>query len=163
MRKALIAAVIAACLGLGASFLQAGPLGVIVTSTVLAALVILVLRAMLVQEPAREAVKYKHKGSDDGARAFRTYRRIAGDLGWARVSRRHYDHGIRPLLVRLLASLLAERHGIDLAREPDRARRLVGGDLWPLIDPAQPLSNNDRAPGVDRATLSRIVERLEEL
>jgi len=121
------------------------------------------VRATVVHGGARAAVRNQRVESDDGVRAFRTYRKIAGDLGWAGVSRRHYDHGVRPLLARLLAAALAERHGIDVTREPQSARRLVGADLWPLIDPAQPFSNDDRAPGVDRATLIRIVERLEEL
>lgn len=164
MRAAPVAAAIAAGLGLAAGFLVAGPLGLIVTGTGLAALAMLAVRATLGHgESRRAAVRDQRAGSGDGADAFRTYRKIATELGWAGVSRRHYDHSVRPLLARLLAAALADRHRIDMAREPGRARLLVGADLWPLIDPAQLASNDDLAPGVDRAALSRVVDRLEEL
>ena len=94
---------------------------------------------------------------------FPAYAKISSDLGWAPVSRWHYDHGIRPLLGRLLESALAERHRVDLATDPARARSLVGGDIWPLIDPSRPPSFDSKAPGADLRTLTRIVDRLEQL
>lgn len=164
MRAVLIAAAIAAGLGLAAGFAVAGQLGLVVTGTGLAALTMLAVRATLGPgEPRRAAVRDQRAGSGDGADAFRAYRKIAADLGWAGVSQRHYDHAVRPLFARLAAAALADRHRIDMAGEPGRARRLVGEDLWPLIDLAQPASDDDRAPGVNRAALTRIVDRLEEL
>src|SRR5579863_1160229 len=87
---------------------------------------------------------------------FPTYAKISSDLGWAPVSQWHYDHGIRPLFGRLLESALAERHRVDLATDPARARSLAGDDLWPLLDPARPLSFDSNAPGPDLRTLTRI-------
>ena len=94
---------------------------------------------------------------------FPAYAKISSDLGWAPVSQWHYDHGIRPLFGRLLESVLAERHRVDLARDPARARDLVGEDIWPLVDPSQPSSFDSKAPGADLRTLTRIVDRLEQL
>ena len=94
---------------------------------------------------------------------FPAYAKISSDLGWAAVSRWHYYHGIRPLFGRLLESVLAERHRVDLARDPARARDLVGEDIWPLIDPSRPPSFDSKAPGADLRTLTRIVDRLEQL
>jgi hypothetical protein len=94
---------------------------------------------------------------------FPAYAKISSDLGWAPVSQWHYDHGIRPLFARLLESVLAERHRVDLARDPARARDLVGDDVWPLIDPSRPPSFDSKAPGADVRTLTRIVDRLEQL
>jgi hypothetical protein len=94
---------------------------------------------------------------------FPAYAKISSDLGWAPVSQWHYDHGIRPLLGRLLESALAERHRVDLAADPARARSLVGDDIWPLIDPSRPPSFDSKAPGADLRTLTRIVDRLEQL
>jgi hypothetical protein len=164
MRAALIAAAIAAGFGLAAGFVVAGPAGLIVAGTGLAAVAMLAVRATLGPgETRRAAVRDQGAGSGGVADPFRAYRKIAADLGWAGVSRRHYDHAVRPLVARLAAAALADRHRIDMAREPGRARRLAGEDLWPLIDPARPASTDDRAPGVDRATLIRIVDRLEDL
>jgi hypothetical protein len=94
---------------------------------------------------------------------FPAYAKISSDLGWAPVSAWHYDHGIRVLFGRLAESVLAERHRVDLARDPARARDLVGDDIWPLIDPARPPSFDSKAPGADLPTLTRIVDRLEQL
>jgi hypothetical protein len=94
---------------------------------------------------------------------FPTYSKISSDLGWASVSQWHYDHGIRPLFGRLLESVLAERHRVDLASDPARARDLVGDDIWPLVDPSRPPSFDSKAPGADLRTLTRIVDRLEQL
>jgi hypothetical protein len=94
---------------------------------------------------------------------FPAYAKISSDLGWAPVSQWHYDHGIRPLFGRLLESVLAERHRVDLTRDPARARDLVGDDIWPLVDPSPPPSFDSKAPGADLRTLTRIVDRLEQL
>lgn len=95
--------------------------------------------------------------------AFRSYRRVADLLSWATVSPRHYDVVTRPLLQRLLAARLAERHGIDPHRSPDAARDLVGAELWPWLDPSRPADESSHAPGLDARTLHRLVDRLESL
>ena len=94
---------------------------------------------------------------------YRTYRRVAEQLSWARVSPRHYDVVTRPLLQRWMASRLAERHGIDVHRSPDAARAVLGEDLWHLLDPARPASSSSRPPGLDVRDLHRVVDRLEAL
>ena len=94
---------------------------------------------------------------------YRTFRRVTEQLSWAAVSPRHYDGATRPLLQRLMASRLAERHGVDVHRSPDAARALVGADLWPWLDPARPASTSSRPPGLAPRDLERVVERLEAL
>lgn len=94
---------------------------------------------------------------------FPAFLEISSDVTWATVSQRHFDHGIKPRLVRLLDTRLAERHGVTIASQPARARELAGEDLWLLLDPARPLSEDSNAPGVSLARLTRIITRLEEL
>lgn len=108
---------------------------------------------------------WPHHGPPAAVRTadFPTYAKISSDLGWAPVSAWHFDHGIRALFGRLAASALAERHRVDVARDPARARDIVGDDIWPLIDPARPPSFDSKAPGADLRTLTRIVDRLEQL
>jgi hypothetical protein len=69
----------------------------------------------------------------------------------------------RPLLVRLMASRLADRHGVDLHRHPEQAKAIVGDDLWWWLDPSRPVEGSSQPPGVDAGTLTRLVERLEKL
>jgi hypothetical protein len=92
-------------------------------------------------------------------------------LADARASRPAYEAGLRPQLEHLLASRLAERHGISLYDDPDAARdAFTGGQpgydvLWTWIDPAR-AAVTDRArdlPGIPVRTLARIIDRLERL
>ena len=94
---------------------------------------------------------------------FPAYRRIESALGQAQISQRHFDYGTRPMLQRLLAARLADQRRLDLARDTRAAREALGDDLWPLLDPARPASNDSRPPGVSEQTLARIVDRLEDL
>lgn len=94
---------------------------------------------------------------------FRSYRQVAEALSWAEISPRHYDLVTRPLLQQVLASRLADRHRVDLATDPEAARRLVGDDVWHWLDPDREVDRRGQPPGVDLATLTRIVERLESV
>ena len=89
---------------------------------------------------ARNNWRIRRRARAVGTAEFPAYRKMASDLSWGQVSRRHYEHGVRPMLARLAAAL-----GRPVA---------VAGDLT-----APPDADG---PGVDLATLDRIVTRLEE-
>jgi hypothetical protein len=72
----------------------------------------------------------------------------------------HYR--LRPLLRQLAADRLYARDGIDLDREPERAREQLGDELWALVDPDRKLGRRT-ALGIDSAELTRDVERLETM
>ena len=71
----------------------------------------------------------------------------------------HFATALRPQLQRLFAARLAERHGVALRRDPERARALVGPGLWPWIDPAQPPPE----PQPSESVLRELLDRLESL
>ncbi|WP_329128795.1 hypothetical protein OG552_01255 [Streptomyces sp. NBC_01476] len=71
----------------------------------------------------------------------------------------HFATSLRPQLQRLFTARIAERHGIDLYRTPQRARALVGPELWPWIDPAEP----PPAAVLPEAVLRALLDRLEAL
>jgi hypothetical protein len=85
----------------------------------------------------------RHEGGDRtpdaSAEDFPAYRSIASDLEWGRLSRRHYQHAVRPLLTRLATAL----------------GRPAPADLPPL--PA-----DTDGPGPDLATLERMISQLED-
>ena len=172
------AVVTLAALGaLAAAFAIGGPFTLVVTAECLAVLALVITlartppgvrergvpRAAAWARAARARLGRRRPPAEVRSGDFPAYSKISSDLGWASVSRWHYDHGIRPLFGRLLESVLAERHRVDLARDPARARDLVGDDIWPLIDPSRPPSFDSKAPGADLRTLTRIVDRLEQL
>ena len=169
---------LAALAALAAAFAVGGPFTLAVTAECLAALALVVVLARtpggtrergMPRAAAWARAAWARLGGGAGrppqvrSGDFPAYAKISSDLGWAPVSQWHYDHGIRPLFGRLLESVLAERHRVDLARDPARARDLVGEDIWPLVDPSRPASFDSKAPGADLRTLTRIVDRLEQL
>lgn len=72
----------------------------------------------------------------------------------------HFNATLRPQMQRLFAARLAERHGVDLYRAPERARALVGADLWPWIDPER---RPARRPDDPERVLRSLLDRLEAL
>ena len=160
MRVTWAAAVIAAA-GLAAAgtaaYAVAGARGLALAGTVLAVAVLLTARLAIVPAAPHPTGRRKRQAPGVSAEDFPAFRQIVADLGWAGASLRHYDHVTRPVFTRLVGAALADR---GLSR-PEAAARAQ--DLWPLIDPSAPLSNDSQAPGVDAATLGRIVDRLERL
>ncbi|MFD7079976.1 hypothetical protein [Streptomyces sp. NPDC059918] len=71
----------------------------------------------------------------------------------------HLDTVMRPQLQRLFAARLAERHGVAMYRNPQRARALVGADLWPWIDPEATVPQ----PTLPELVLRSLLDRLEAL
>jgi hypothetical protein len=71
----------------------------------------------------------------------------------------HFGKTLRPELQRLFAARLAEHHGVDLHRAPERARLLVGPELWPWLDPAAPPPD----PVLPASVLSELLDRLDAL
>ncbi|TDB88615.1 hypothetical protein E1264_10775 [Actinomadura sp. KC216] len=160
MRAAALAG--AAGCGLAAAYVAAGTAGLVVAAAGLAVLGLVAARAaMPAALPPRRAARAPDE--PDELREYPSYRRVREAVSWSQVSPRHFGSVTRPLLVRLFAAALAERHGVDVHREPARARELVGDDVWPFIDPDRPRPAGTAAPGPDLAGLRTVVNRLEEL
>ncbi len=70
---------------------------------------------------------------------------------------------MRRRLQRIAAARLSARHGIDLHREPDRARATLGEPLWRLVDPRRPVSVDRAGHGVSVRDLAAHIHRLEQL
>ncbi len=160
-RRSRQVAVVAACLVVAVAAAVFGWAGLL---TALSAVAVVGAVAALSRVPAAPvAHRPPRPGPPVENAPFRSYRQVAEALSWAEVSPRHYDLGTRPVLVRLLAARLSDRHGVDLAADPDAARRLVGDDVWHWLDADREVDRRGQPPGVDPATLERIVDRLEHL
>jgi hypothetical protein len=73
----------------------------------------------------------------------------------------HYR--LRPLFRELARGMLVARDGVDLDRSPERARELVGDDLWALIRPGVPAPEERGGPGMPGPAIERAVTDLERL
>ena len=68
-----------------------------------------------------------------------------------------------PLLRAAAAARLASRHGIELDRRPDAARALLGEHAWELLRSDRPEPADRHGPGVPRAHVAALIERIESL
>lgn len=87
-----------------------------------------------------------------------------------------YERGLRRELTRLAAARVAERHGVNLYRDPQTAAQVIGRDLWPLVDPAA-MAGAGKTAGPDTAAggprthqpeipiraVAELIERLERM
>lgn len=110
----------------------------------------------------RRAVPPQRAARRDG---WASFWQIGSELGWAKVSPRHFDGAPRRMLQRVAAAALDVRAGVDFYAPADRgrARDLIGADLWPLIDPQRESSTDSARPGIDPATIDRLLNRLEQI
>jgi hypothetical protein len=159
-RGASVLVVVAGLVVIG-SYVGAGFAGLVVTLSALAVLGLLTLVLGVPAAPIRRRRRRRPLPSFD--EPYPTFAHVSEQLSWAQVSPRHYDMVTRPLLVRLMASRLADHHSIDLHRDPEQARAVVGDDVWWWLDPTRPAEGSSQPPGVDVRTLTRLVERLENL
>jgi hypothetical protein len=81
-------------------------------------------------------------------------------LGAANEFDLHYR--LRPLLRQLAGDRLYGRHGVELDRHPERARQLLGDELWELVRPEREVGRRT-GPGLPPAELAGYVDRLERL
>ena len=55
------------------------------------------------------------------------------------------------------------RRGVDLDREPERARELIGANAWELVRPERTPPTDRLAPGPPLADLRVVVDEIERL
>ena len=128
-----------------AGYATAGAAGLLAVATLATLGVLIVARGAVRGQKPRPVRKEKPR-RDPGRRPalraadFPAYASIASDLEWGRMSRRHYQQSLRPRLARLAAAL---------GREDTVA-------ITSLTGPA-----DTDGPGVDLATLERIITQLE--
>ncbi|NLE10764.1 MAG: hypothetical protein GX630_04585 [Actinobacteria bacterium] len=71
---------------------------------------------------------------------------------------------LRPLAQEIAAARLARNHGVDLEREPEQAREVIGdGRLWELVRPDREAPEDRSARGWSQTELSLLLDELEEL
>ena len=81
-------------------------------------------------------------------------------LGGANEFDLHYR--LRPLLRQISAERLQDHYGVDLDREPERAKTLLGEGLWGVVRPDRKVGRR-RGPGLPAAELAGYVSTLEQL
>jgi hypothetical protein len=141
--------------------------GLTAASVILAAsgvVFLILLRALA--EPDRTPAVPQPEWQATGRSVIAGFWRKRGMVSDATSGNGNYDFELRATLQHLLAARLAERHGVSLYAEPDRARELFAGrrrdDLWRWLDPARQAAA-DTTGGIPPRTLALIIDRLEHL
>ena len=70
---------------------------------------------------------------------------------------------LRPTIAAVGAARLWRRHGIELEREPERARRRLPGEVWELARPDAEPPADVNADGPSLRELDRLVSSLENI
>jgi hypothetical protein len=89
--------------------------------------------------------------------------RLEREVSMARTSAFDLHARLRPTVADLAAELLSGRRGIDLSRDPDRARAVLGEDAWELVREDRAGPSDRHAPGISDEELERVVTALERV
>jgi hypothetical protein len=87
----------------------------------------------------------------------------ADDVALAQVGEFDVHFRLRPLLRDIAAAGLAMQSGIDLDRQPERARERLSPEMWELVRPDRPRPERTGESGISSASLSAVVTELETL
>lgn len=171
----LIIAAVAVTATAAAGYAVAGPGALALVAVAVAVISLVVLRSLVPPLPLASSAE-DVSGPDPAVPApvlssFSRQWRRQSRLSDAQASMTAYEAGLRGQLEHLLASRLAERHGISLYDDPAAARQAFtrgnpGYDsLWRWVDPARPAAPSPPGdqPGIPYRTLARLLDRLEHL
>jgi hypothetical protein len=89
--------------------------------------------------------------------------RLEREVGLAQASEFDFHHRLRPVLREVATGLLFVRRGVDLDRQPERAREVLGEETFELVraDREPPWDRTTSGPALDE--LRRVVASLEAL
>lgn len=89
--------------------------------------------------------------------------RLEREVSMARTSAFDLHARLRPTVAELADDLLSGRRGIDLERQPERARAVLGDVTWDLVRPDRPTPSDRHAPGLSDHDLACVVTSLERI
>jgi hypothetical protein len=114
---------------------------------------------------ARAALEFEHALFPQRAAQRRPVQleRVDRDIVLGAVTDVWARHGLFPRLRTVAAARLSARRGIDLARNPQAARDVLGEDMWELLHPDRPEAADRYAQSVTLEEVDAMLDRLESL
>jgi hypothetical protein len=88
--------------------------------------------------------------------------RVERDLLLGTENAGHFHARLLPILCGAASARLS-KHGVDLARQPDAAQRLLGNELWRFVQPDREAPDDLYASGPSIRVVRGLVERIEAL
>ena len=145
-----------------AGLLVAGPVGLLLATSVAGALVVLRLR-LLVSDPEPSELPTLPWRRHRTAPVLSGFTHTVGSVEWGLASGYDFDTALRPRLLRVAAARLADRRDVDLYAQPARAADALGAEAWALLDPGRAAVPDRSVTGPDRATLARVLDAIERI
>jgi len=149
-----------------AAYAWAGPAAAVMVLACLALVTLGLLRSLTegYHVPEQPAEEWQHSSHT----MITGFWRKRGMISDATAADGNYDFELRATLQHLLAARLAERHGVSLYEQPDKAREfLLTGTrdkgLWRWLDPTPQPDSAKSGGGIPPRTLAAIIDRLERL
>lgn len=127
------------------------------------ALTVLVDRLQEALPPARELDRLLSRPSrrEEPIGQLETLTRVLSSATW---SQRDVHYRLRPATREIASALLSRRYGVDLDRQPERARALLGdGVAWELARPDRDPPEDGYGRGWSRRELAELLEELEAI
>jgi hypothetical protein len=87
----------------------------------------------------------------------------ADDVALAQAGQFDVHFRLRPLLREIAEAGLAMQSGIDLDRQPERAKERLSPETWDLVRPTRPRPERTGESGISSASLTAVVTELERL
>lgn len=84
-------------------------------------------------------------------------------IHWSESTRADWDRHLRPMLARRFAITTGQKQAKDPVAFDATGRMLFGAELWAWVDPNNVTRTGGREPAPGRATLEKILERLEQV
>lgn len=88
---------------------------------------------------------------------------IEARVSLARVSAFDNQSRLRPLLRELAARRLDANRHLDIEKQADQARHVLGAELWDEIRPVAPSRDLRDSPGPTSAAIKRLVDKIESI
>lgn len=88
---------------------------------------------------------------------------IEARVSLAKVSAFDHQSRLRPLLREIATQRLESSRHVDIDKQPDQARRLLGAELWAELQPAALSRDLRDSPGPTTAEIVRLVDQIESI
>lgn len=133
----------------------------LVTSGLVVAIVVLVLRWLLVRVPDLDATP---DGANDSAESLRRWlSRTETLITRSESTRRDWDRHLRPMLARQFELATGQREARNPAAFQATGQMLFGAELWTWVDPQNVSRTGGDEPGPGRAALAEILQRMDRV
>jgi hypothetical protein len=88
---------------------------------------------------------------------------VEDDVALAQADQFDVHFRLRPQLCEIAAAGLAMQAGIELDREPERARERLSPETWEFVRPDRPRPEREGTSGISTSSLTAVVDELERI